>query len=302
MLRALEIVAVLAAVVFAVALLCLIVLYSSPPSNEPKQQQSSEKYEPGQKKRELSESFWQRTTHDPVAFFTLWLAIFTMILSAVAVIQIKFLVRGEGIAANTAQAAKNSADVAKQTLISAQRAWIRIDQIGLGGGGLAIDKNGASVSISFKITNIGNSPALNVSPYAWLVVIKSGGPFPLQEQQRRCEEIRNQPMSSGVTLFPNESFPSNIGVSGWSLGTNASREDIEKGAEVSADKKQIMLSVVGCIDYTFPTDPTKHHQTGFVLGVMRDVMFPTVVLEDGIIPIDRLSLMDSWLGHGRFAD
>src|SRR3984893_16828429 len=111
-----------------------------------------------------------------------------------------------------AAAAEKAADVARQTLIAAQRAWIRTDQIGFGGGGVAIDVNGASVSVSLKITNTGNTPAIKVTPQAWLVVWKSGGPSPWQEQQRRCGEIRGQPFATtGFTLFPGESFPSNIG-------------------------------------------------------------------------------------------
>jgi hypothetical protein len=102
-------------------------MYSSHQPDEPEQQQYSEKYESSQEKREQSKSFWQRTTEDPIAFFTLWLAIFTMILSAVAVIQIKFLVRAEGIATKTAQAAKDSAEVAKQSLVTVQRAFVFID-------------------------------------------------------------------------------------------------------------------------------------------------------------------------------
>jgi hypothetical protein len=204
-----------------------------------------------------------------------------------------------------ANAAKQSADVARQTLIASQRAWVRIDQIGFGGGGLAIDMNGARVSVSFKITNIGNSPAINISPQAWLAVLESGGPFPWQEQQRRCGEIRNQPFAqtfaNGFTLFPGESFPSDIGIGDWSLETHASREDIEKGAAASADKKQIWLYVVGCIDYTYPTDANTHHQTGFILEVHKDRAFP-VSLEDGIIPMARLSLMETGIGDGRYAD
>ena len=201
-----------------------------------------------------------------------------------------------------AVAAEKAADVAKQTLIAAQRAWIRTDLIGFGGGGLAIDVNGASVSVSFKITNTGNSPAINVTPQAWLVVVKNGGPSPSQEQQRRCGEIRDQPFATaGFTLFPGESFPSNIGISNWSLGTNASREDIEKGALTSGDKKHVPLYVVGCIDYTFPTDAATHHQTGFIRQMGQDG--PSLVsLEDGIIPIARLSLIETDTGTGRYAD
>jgi hypothetical protein len=210
------------------------------------------------------------------------------------------------LAANTltkqsADAAKESAKVANQTLIASQRAWIRIDQIGLGGGGLAIDKNGASVSVSFKITNVGNSPAINVTPYAWLVVLKSGGPPLGQEQQKRCGEVRSQAFGPGFTLFPNEPFPSNIGIGEWSLGTNASREDIEKGATVSADKAHMLLYVIGCIDYTFPTDAATHHQTGFSFEVREDRAFP-IALKDGIIPVSRLYLMDTGIGTGKYAD
>lgn len=238
---------------------------------------------------------------DAITRYTFWLMLFTGVLALVAIIQIYFLYSADKTAAITANAAKESADVANKALIASQRAWVRADKIGFGGGGLAIDKNGASVSVSFKITNTGNSPALNVTPHAWLVVLKSGGLFPWQEQQRRCDEIRNQPFGTGFTLFPNESFPNNIGVGEWSFGTNASRDDIEKGALTSVDKKQLLLYVVGCIDYTFPTDATTHHQTGFILEVRRDRLLP-VTFEDGIIPIDRLSLMESAMNAGRHAD
>ncbi|MGA7384755.1 MAG: hypothetical protein WBW81_08730 [Methylocella sp.] len=156
MLKALEIVAVLCAAVFAVALFCLIILYSSQPSSEPKQQQSSEKYETGQNKRELRESFWQRTTQDPIAFFTLWLAIFTMILSAVAVLQIKFLVRGEGIADKTAQAAKDSADVAKRTFTELERPYIFIDPPKF----VPSPINGNPANVQYLLKNYGRTPGI----------------------------------------------------------------------------------------------------------------------------------------------
>jgi hypothetical protein len=283
------------AAAFAVVLLFLAMLgiayYSSPPLNNPSEQRATAEQKFIAQRHEQSivrPSFWNWLFPDSLSVFTMLLAISTVCLGIVAVIQLGFLNRQEGIAAITAKAAKESADVAKQTLVAAQRAWVRTDQIGFGGGGLAIDMNGASVSVSFKITNTGNSPAINVSPHAWLFVLKSGGPFPLQEQQRRCGEIRSQPFATGFTLFPGESFPSNIGIGNWSLGTNASREDIEEGATASADKKQILLYVFGCIDYTFPTDATTHHQTGFILEVRKDLAFP-ISLEDGTIPIARLS-------------
>jgi hypothetical protein len=234
-----------------------------------------------------------------------WLGVITVAVivayTTVAALQWCAMLRTNKLTRQSADAAKESAKVATQTLVASQRAWIRIDQIGLGGGGLAIDRNGASVSVSFTITNVGNSPAITVTPDAWLVVLKSGA-LPLgQEQQKRCGEIRNQPFGLGFTLFPNESFPSNIGIDEWSLGTNVSRKDIEKGATVSADKAHMLLYVVGCIDYTFPTDAAAHHQTGFILEVREDRVF-SITLKDGIIPVSRLSLIDTGIGTGKYAD
>jgi hypothetical protein len=236
------------------------------------------------------------------------LALFTFVLVLVGIGQALFLYRTDQGTHKAADAAKESADAAKiaasvaeKTLIASQRAWIRIDEIGLGGGGLAFDKNGASVSISFKITNVGNSPAINVSPHARLVVLKSGGPFALQEQQRLCCELRRNPFGLGFTLFPAESFPSNMGLGAWSLGVNVSGEEVEKGIPTSADGKHVVLSVFGCIDYTFPADPTTHHQTGFIRELrMRGpfMISPT----ERIIPIDRLLLIDSGIGLGQYAD
>lgn len=232
------------------------------------------------------------------------ISVFTAVLSLVSIIQLYLL----KIAADTAEATKKSADAAKQsaevakcTLIASQRGWIRIDEIGLGGGGLAIDKNGASVSIFFKITNTGNSPAINVTPYAWLVCVKNGGPFPLQVQEKKCREIRAQPFAMGFTLFPSESFPSNIRIDKWSLATNVSRQNLEEGAALSADKKHVLLYIVGCIDYTFPTDPNEHHQTSFIYEIRQNDMYPTI-FEDGIISIDQLSLVETGIGLGKYAD
>jgi hypothetical protein len=54
------------------------------------------------------------------------LAFFTGALVVVSAFQIGFLIRGERIATETAQAAKDSADVAKQALIAGQRAFISV--------------------------------------------------------------------------------------------------------------------------------------------------------------------------------
>jgi hypothetical protein len=202
----------------------------------------------------------------------------------------------------SADAARQSADIAQRTLIAAQRAWLSVEASV--GAPLVFDQNGATTSIAFKIKNVGNSPATHVTPHVWLGVMKEGGPFPLQEQTPRCGEVRQEPFGLGFALFPEQIFPEVQGVGRASWGVNISREEIDKGRRVSADRKHIALFVVGCVDYTFPTDPERHHQTGFIFDFMRFIEGVPVQInpDEGNIPAENLRLVDSPLGMGRYAD
>jgi hypothetical protein len=178
---------------------------------------------------------------------------------------------------------------------------VRIDQIGLGGA-LVFDQNGASVSISFEITNIGTAPAINIMPYAWLLIFKQGGRFPSEEQQRRCAEIRQKPFGFGFTLFPGEHFPSKLGFGSWSTGVNISLDEIENGLIVNADRTNILLYVIGCIDYTFPSGDAIHHQTRFILELRKNPPDIFICPDEGQIPVASLSLKDLGIGMGHYAD
>jgi hypothetical protein len=142
---------------------------------------------------------------------------------------------------------KQTADATKAALVAGQRAWVRIDEIGVGGGGLSIGNDGASVSISFMVTNVGNSPAIKVTYHPKLVVLAQGVAIP-SEQEQVCDAARHQ-WQGGFTLFPNEQFPRTLGLRQPSFGGHASKDTIERGAEISADKKRVALLVVGCVDY-----------------------------------------------------
>ena len=162
---------------------------------------------------------------------------------------------------------KQTADATKAALVAGQRAWVRIDEMGVGGSGLSIGNDGASVSISFMVTNVGNSPAIKVTYRPKLVVLAQGVAIP-SEQEQVCDAARHQ-WQGGFTLFPNEQFPRTLGLGQSSFGVNASKDTIERGAEISADKKSVALLVVGCVDYTFETDPDMHHQTPFIRELTR---------------------------------
>lgn len=108
-------------------------------------------------------------------------------------------------ARRSADAAIQSANVAERTLITTQRAWIKVDANIA--APLTFHELGASTTVAFKIRNVGNSPAIHVTPHVWLGVLKEGGPSPQDEQKRRRDELRQGSFPFGFTLFPGESFP-----------------------------------------------------------------------------------------------
>jgi hypothetical protein len=316
MLQTVQTAALIAAGAFLLALVGLTALKMSHHQTAPQaerglsqQLQSGDTNEPADHSKGEKES-----TDAALARYTYWLMAFTGLLAlatialAVATVglwnyaaeQARDMKASIIEARRSATAANLAADIAQRTLIASQRAWISMKAPRISSP-LVFDQNGASTAVAFEIGNVGQIPATNVMPHAWLGVLKSSGPSPVEEQQRRCDEIRQQPPGIGFTLFPGENFPENIRVSRWSLGLNISKEEIEKGLRVSADGKHIALFIVGCIDYTFATDPNHHHQTGFILDLRKNGPF-LISPEERQISADDLILTEFGVGGGRRAD
>ena len=160
----------MAAILIVVAcLFVLIFLYGSAESgSQLPRQQENEQLQHEKSINESRKTLWQKARTDPIAMFTFWLMLFTAVLSIVGVIQLKLLSRAEAIARYTAQAASESANAAKQateiaerTLVSGNRAWIKVDV--QPAGPISYNINGANFTFRFTLTNIGRSPATNVS-------------------------------------------------------------------------------------------------------------------------------------------
>jgi len=115
MLNALRWIALAAAIVlFAAA--CGVVYYSSALPTTPEKQQATEKNDQAPAESKYSKLFWNRVFPDTISFFTFWLGLFTGALALVAFLQLNSLNRAEIIAATTAKAAKDSADVARDAV------------------------------------------------------------------------------------------------------------------------------------------------------------------------------------------
>jgi hypothetical protein len=191
-------------------------------------------------------------------------------------------------AQRSADAAKLSADLTRVSIIASQRAWLTAEvSLVKGQEQIIFSRDGAVLPIRIDIKNIGNFPAIRVSWHAWLIFAGSGSNH-LQEQSFRCNKIRHEPFAIGPTIFPQERYPKpDID---WSFGGGASWDEINK--TVLRQMGHIIVSLVGCVDYTFPTDPDVHHQTGFIYHVsMPDSEVPEIGNQNIIIPIPVNSLI-----------
>jgi hypothetical protein len=213
-----------------------------------------------------------------IAIFTLTLWIATDRLWRISLIHARHTNRSVNAAQTSADAAKETADFTRKSVISSQRAWLTAEiSLVKGQEQIVFSQDGAVLPIRIDIKNIGNSPAIKVSWPAWLIFAGSGL-NPLQEQSLRCNKIRQQPFGIGPTIFPQDRYPDpDIQ---WSCGVGASWEEINK------TMPRIMVSLVGCVDYAFPTDPDVHHQTGFVYHVsMPDSEIPKITAQSANMPV-----------------
>jgi hypothetical protein len=102
------------------------VMYSPPHQNAPQNQQA----ESHSSEKEHKDGFWEKAGDDPVAYFTLWLVGFTGVL-AISTIGLWIVTwRASVSQARDMQesilAAKDSTDIARTSLISTQRAYVRV--------------------------------------------------------------------------------------------------------------------------------------------------------------------------------
>lgn len=118
MLKALALVALVSAALFAAALIGLMVGYSWQPPTQETEQQNPAENKSEQNDRESQKAFWQKVTTDPVAAFTLWLVIFTAVLGGTSIFQLASLNRAEITSAKAANAAKESAEAASRSVAS----------------------------------------------------------------------------------------------------------------------------------------------------------------------------------------
>ena len=240
---------------------------------------------------------------DAISIFTFWLVVATILLGIIAYVQIDFLRRAEIISAQSAKAAKDSSDTAKNALVAANRPWVKAEiQVG---GPLLYNVNGANFIIRYVLKNIGHSPATNifVNPRVIAPAIGVDSLFDLRGELMKTIVAQKAQAGNpfGFALFPDEIAVQNVTVS-------IPQDELKR---ITQKVEFIMPTILGTISYRMGFD-TDVHQTGFLFEVRRSDKPRAVSAEknrapsgifpdEGDIPADEIRLVGSILDGG-YAD
>jgi hypothetical protein len=253
---------------------------------------SSQPYKLNANSPSLSQTHKDTTAEERLADYTLWLAILTGGLVAMAGLQGFFLLRADKTASISAQAASASAEVARSALVASNRAWLTADvRLVEGQDRVIFNKDGAVLPIRIETRNIGNAPAVKVSWHAWLYFEGQRISNPVKEQLEKSNRIRENPFGIGPTIFPQEQFPPPG--SDWSYGAGVSWKEIN--ARIGEGRpRAATITLIGCIDYTFSSDVDRHHQTGFILHVTTPgFQIPEIADTNAVVTLPVHSLIKS---------
>ncbi len=228
-------------------------------------------------------------TDETLAYYTLWLMVFTGIL-AVATVGLGGATLGlyfaseKQIRHNLETAAAQSRDM-ERALIAANRPWIRVEiQVA---GPVVFNVNGANITLSYVMKNIGRSPATHVMANPRLIAPILAGDRsrnfdPLAELRRQIADEKNRPfMNLGNSIFPDEAITQEITVS-------MSQDEIREATQAI---NAIFPTVIGTVRYRIGFDEAVH-QTGFIVEVRRsNVPRPATIAKNR-------SAADIWVDEG----
>ena len=210
------------------------------------------------------------------AIFTGVLAVFTIVLASVSIIQIDFLTRADN---NAVESNKITRDV----FLAENRPWlsIKVEPI----SGLEYDDDGdATIEVKFTISNTGRMPAVNVELLPPFGNVEFGGVV-VKEFQSYREAMKAGRLTRreifGEPVFPDGPIIFNKPVTIYKKG-------IDKVIASGVNYMSIMFFV--CVQYSFMND-TNIHETGYIInaGMVDDDGYFTAIRPINInIPLERI--------------
>ena len=280
--------------------------------------QSAPEDKPDNKQNYASAEWWLVYITAPLGAATLGLMFFTFRLwsatkrlatdaNAAATRQAGEVQQSLTIARESADAGRRAAEIAQQSLIASNRAWVKVDIAA--GGPIVYDADGARFTFDFRIMNVGHSAATNV----WINVriiyptLPSGGveakPMTAVEDfQALIEQGKNRPVNTfGFVLFPGDFLIQ-------PMILTMTKEDLKLA---SGDLGAIYPMLIGAVEYRLGFD-NNTHQTGFAVDIGRpDVPRPyttaknrwprAIWIEEGDVPQSEIRLFRSFITGG-YAD
>jgi hypothetical protein len=190
-------------------------------------------------------------------------------------------------AGKQAEDTKTAIELSKQTLIAGRRAWIRRDRIAFSSPLIFREDGLAHAAVSFEFTNVGNTPALHIQKFAWLLTGTAGATVPEARAKALFEKARRQPVSGRLTLFPGQAYP-RYGQTPVGQGVVLLKEEVDAATD---DAGRVSLYLAAGINYAFASDPTNNHQTTCLFEVQSKSFF--ISRDRKIIPTDDLRLDES---------
>jgi hypothetical protein len=193
--------------------------------------------------------------------------------------------------------ARQTAEAAEQSVIEANRAWIKVDiQVG---GPIHYNVNGANFTLIYVLENVGNSPALNVEVHPRLIDAVIHARTELLKDVELRKELR--PSSLGYSMFPGDRIKQPITVS-------LPQDQIKEATKLLP---AIYPTIIGTVTYRMGLDDACH-QTGFLVEISRNNTprpftternyWPAAIwVEEGDVPADQVRLIRSFLDGG-YAD
>jgi hypothetical protein len=192
------------------------------------------------------------------------------------------------ISERAAKSAEEGNQLARESYIADQRAWIKMDVAV--GGPLFYNVNGLNVTLLFRMTNVGKTPALNVFPTFQLkapaidtdtAYFDERGLFDEMSKSQRS----NQVSRLGFTIFPGEGIE-------MSISTSMSQDEVER---ITENFKAIFLHVFCITSYRLVQADGIAHQTGSKYELQRSGVDRPVTLAKNRAP-ERI-----WVDEGDIA-
>jgi hypothetical protein len=220
----------------------------------------------------------RRTFEDPVAFFTLWLALFTLVLAGVSIGQGRHLQR---------------------EFVTEHRPWLSVKVEPYNWLKFGKEHSGIAV-VRFALENTGRTPATRAR-VDYAIVPPFGDPVAVQRAVAKDVDRKGQGAAAdaGNTVFPGgpatlviaRDIPADT-VANWRAWI------VENPKLVST----AITHIVGCVLYGSTVDAKAHH-TGFIreLHGLRpnESGYWPILPQEGAVPADALETSGSVLGSGQ---